>query len=207
MERARNNDHAPEQGMINNGLFGPDAVETAAFVEPIKQTHRQVVVVQDTEFTARRGTGRGSGSRYLTPFAAFGAAAAMAFGMFVGGNLLLNYGDQISALFNGTEERPLVAERAFAGAVAALHTSRPRAVQKSKTAEAQPVDQPAEMEVISQDVSLDLPAELNDAPPTEPREEVRNDRGARFRNLERIRDRQQKNLKEFLESSDDVADN
>ena len=43
MERERYTNNGADQGMMNDGLFGPDAVETAAFVEPLIRTSRRVI--------------------------------------------------------------------------------------------------------------------------------------------------------------------
>ena len=43
MERERYTNNGADQEMMNDGLFGPDAVETAAFVEPLIRTSRRVI--------------------------------------------------------------------------------------------------------------------------------------------------------------------
>ena len=205
-ERYNNNDDAYD-AMTGESLFGLEAVAAAAPVEPIARRPRRLIVEPRRRRTARRASGE-SGSWYLTPLAAFGAAAAMAFGMFAGGNVLLSYDDRISAFFNGRGEPSLAVRRAFAGGTVA-EPRRPQTnlTRKPKSAEPLPVEHETEIEVISEADPLESPDVIYETPRSDQREEARGDRDKRFKDLEKLRDRQQKNLKEYLESADAQLDN
>ena len=192
----------------NNGFFGPDAVESAARVEPLPHAPRRMSADLDYTAAAGREVSDESGTWYLTPLAAFGAAVALAFGMFAGGNLLLKYGDQITALWSGRNYSPMVAERAFAGAT--LRPASPRPVHKPKTAETLPVEQQADFAESPEDFPAELPDEFFEdrQDRNDKRYEVSGvDRDKRFKDLEKIRERQQKNLKDFLDSIENSEDN
>lgn len=208
MERDRYNLKRAAYGAVTNGgFFGRDAVETAARVEPLHAAPARHDVREVDRVPRMTGE---SGAWYLTPLAAFGAAAALAFGMFAGGNLLLNYDDRLSAFWNGDNDRPVIAERAFAGAVATLRPTPPRPTRKLKNAETMPVEHEADIEVISEALPAELPDEFFEDGPdrdAEQHEMTRSGREKRFKELEKIRNRQQKNLKDFLETTSDLEAN
>ena len=210
MERYQYSANDDAYGAVtNNGLFGRDAVEAAAPVEPLPDTPPRFEVNVD-DVAATPNSNDESGAWYLTPLAAFGAAVALALGVFAGGNLLLNYGDQISAFWNGHDDPPVIAERAFAGAVTSIRLDRPRPIRRPKTEVTLPDGPEAEFVESAEDSTAELPDEFFEESPdraVKHHEAAGADRTKRFKDLEKIRERNREGLKRFLELNGESEDN
>ena len=207
MERERYISNESAYGAATGeSLFGLDAVAKASPVEPLPPPQERIVVDLYCDTAVHSRSGHLSGVRYLTSLAAFVAALALAAGVFAGGNLLLNYGDQFARFWNGGSETPLVTDAAASGAVAQFRSERPRrtrVVAKADQTKAAPAFSGANFEQLSEEPPAELPAGyFEDRDPREgfPRAGKGGERDKDRRQMKKTRTREPEDLKELVET-------